>query len=331
MSTHHGHDHSHAVVTEENAKKLSIALLLTTTFLLIEVIAGFITQSLALLSDAAHMFTDAAALAIALIAIKIGKMPADNKRTFGYQRFEILAALFNALMLFVVAIYIVYEAYQRFSQPPEIQSLGMLSVAIVGLLINLISMKILFPSSEESLNVKGAYLEVLSDAIGSVGVIVGAIVIYFSGWMWVDTVIAVLIGFWVLPRTWVLLKQSINILLEGVPEEIDIEQLRSDLLNLNGVESIHQLKVWAITSKNIHLTVHLYAPETDQRLLYEEALEMLSHVHGISEMTLQIEDDLCLNHLHQHKTTDQNPQTDEHHNTHHGHGHDHDHEHKHQH
>ena len=299
MSEHNGHDHSHAVVTEKNAKKLSFALLLTSTFLIVEVVAGLITNSLALLSDAAHMFTDAAALAIALVAIKIGKMPADNKRTFGYQRFEILAALFNAMMLFVVAIYILYEAYQRFSQPPEIQSMGMMIVAAVGLVINLISMKILFSSSEESLNVKGAYLEVLSDAVGSIGVIIGAIIIYFTGWGWVDTVVAVLIGFWVLPRTWVLLKQSINILLEGVPEEIDIEQLRNDLLALQDVESIHQLKVWAITSKNVHLTVHLFAPHADRNRLYHEALEMLTHEHGITEMTLQIEDDLCLAHSHE--------------------------------
>ncbi len=302
MSQDHGHDHSHAVVTDENSKKLTFALLLTSSFLVVEVVAGFITQSLALLSDAAHMFTDAAALAIALVAIKIGKLPADNKRTFGYQRFEILAALFNALMLFAVAIYILYEAYQRFSTPPEIQSTGMLIVASIGLVINLISMRILFSSSQESLNVKGAYLEVLSDALGSVGVILGAVLIYFTGWMWVDTVIAVLIGFWVLPRTWVLLKQSLNILLEGVPEEIDIEKLRQDLLNLNGVESIHQLKVWAISSKNIHLTVHLYAPNIDRTDLYQEAMEMLSHEHGITEMVLQIEEQACIAEVgHHHK------------------------------
>ncbi|OTG89724.1 cation diffusion facilitator family transporter [Acinetobacter sp. ANC 3813] len=300
-----GHDHSHAVVTEGNSKKLSFALMLTVAFLVIEVIAGFMTQSLALLSDAAHMFTDAAALAIALAAIKIGKLPADDKRTFGYQRFEILAALFNASMLFMVAIYILYEAYQRFSHPPEIQSMGMLIVAVIGLIINLISMRILFSSSQDSLNVKGAYLEVLSDALGSVGVIIGAVLIYFTGWMWVDTVIAVLIGFWVLPRTWILLKQSINILLEGVPEEIDIEKLRNDLLVLKGVESIHQLKVWAITSKNIHLTVHLLAPDADRNVLYQEALEMLSHVHGIREMTLQIEDDACIAHEHSHEHQDE--------------------------
>ncbi|WP_278491352.1 cation diffusion facilitator family transporter, partial [Acinetobacter gyllenbergii] len=178
MGGHQGHDHSHAAVTEGNIKKLTIALILTSTFLVVEVVAGLITQSLALLSDAAHMFTDAAALAIALVAIKIAKRPADNKRTFGYQRFEILAALFNASMLFFVAMYILYEAYQRFTQPPEIQSVGMLIVASLGLIINLISMKLLMSSAAESLNMKGAYLEVLSDALGSVAVIVGAVVIY---------------------------------------------------------------------------------------------------------------------------------------------------------
>ena len=314
MSGHHGHDHSHAVVTEGNARKLTIALILTSTFLVIEVIAGLITQSLALLSDAAHMFTDAAALAIALAAIKIAKRPADNKRTFGYQRFEILAALFNASMLFFVAMYILYEAYQRFTQPPEIQSLGMLIVASIGLVINLISMKILMSSATESLNMKGGYLEVLSDALGSVGVIIGAVIIYFTNWYWVDTIIAVAIGFWVLPRTWILLKQSINILLEGVPEEVDIEKLRNDLLALDGVESIHQLKVWAITSKNIHLTVHLFAPNADRKQLHYAAAEMLSHEHGIAEVTLQIEDDAEMNcqHTHQHDEDEE-----------HGHSHQH--------
>ena len=314
MSGHQGHDHSHAAVTEGNAKKLTIALILTTTFLVIEFIAGIITQSLALLSDAAHMFTDAAALAIALAAIKIAKRPADDKRTFGYQRFEILAALFNASMLFFVAMYILYEAYQRFTQPPEIQSTGMLVVASIGLIINLISMKILMSSATESLNMKGAYLEVLSDALGSVGVIIGAVIIYYTNWYWVDTIIAVAIGFWVLPRTWILLRQSINILLEGVPEEVDIEKLRTDLLALDGVESIHQLKVWAITSKNIHLTVHLFAPKVDRNQLHRTAIEMLLHEHGIVEVTLQIEDDAEMNcqHTHQHDEDEE-----------HGHSHQH--------
>lgn len=288
MSGSHQHDH-HVEISEKNAKKLIMALALTMTFLVVEVVAAIITQSLALLSDAAHMFTDAAALAIALVAIKIGQKPADNKRTFGYQRFEILAAMFNAVMLFLVAIYIVYEAYQRFNQPAEIQSVGMMIVATVGLIINLISMKILVSSSRDSLNIKGAYLEVLSDALGSIGVIIGAVIIYFTGWMWLDTIIAVVIGFWVLPRTWILLKQSTNILLEGVPEEIDIEKLRQDLLNLEGVESIHELKVWAITSKKVILTVHVVAPQADAKWLHDQAFHMLQDRHHITEMTLQIE------------------------------------------
>ncbi len=304
MSGNHSHEHSHAVVTEQNSKKLMFALTLTLSFLIVEVIAGFITQSLALLSDAAHMFTDAAALAIALAAIKIGKKPADNKRTFGYQRFEILAALFNASMLFMVAIYILYEAYQRLSQPPDIQSIGMMIVAAIGLIINLISMRILVSSAQDSLNMKGAYLEVLSDALGSVGVIIGGAVIYFTQWMWVDTVIAVLIGFWVLPRTWLLLKQSINILLEGVPDEIDIEVLRQDLLALEGVEGIHQLKVWAISSQNVHLTAHLIAPKVSQKQLYQQAVTLLSDKHHITDITLQIEEDHCHFHESNHAHTD---------------------------
>ena len=201
------------------------ALGLTFGFLLAEVIGGVVTGSLALISDAAHMFTDAAALAIALAAIRIARRPADVRRTYGYHRFEILAAAFNALLLFAVALYILFEAYQRFRNPPEIQSTGMLVIASLGLVVNLISIRLLSGGKDSSLNVKGAYLEVWSDLLGSLGVIAGALVIRFTGWAWVDTLIAVAIGFWVLPRTWVLLKDSLNILLEGVPEGIDVGEV----------------------------------------------------------------------------------------------------------
>ncbi|MEB5476897.1 cation diffusion facilitator family transporter [Acinetobacter pollinis] len=295
-----GHDHRHVEVTEGSAKKLAIALVLTSIFLVVEIVAGFVTESLALLSDAAHMFTDVIALAIALIAVHIGQLPADDKRTFGYQRFEILAALLNALMLFMIALYIVYEVYKRFTQPAEIHSLGMLVIASIGLIINLISMRILASDANNRLNIKGAYLEVLSDAIGSMGVIAGAIVIYYTDWKWIDSAVAILIGLWVLPRAWILLKQSLNILLEGVPEEIDIEALRQDLLELPGVHGIHQLRVWAITSKNVHLTVHVFAPLVNQTRLYRQAVDMLSYRYGITEVTLQIETDISLNHEHTH-------------------------------
>ncbi|SUE23339.1 Cadmium, cobalt and zinc/H(+)-K(+) antiporter [Ralstonia pickettii] len=237
-----GHDHSHAT---GNERALKIALALTSTFLLAELIGGILTKSLALISDAAHMFTDAAALAIALAAIQIGKRPADKQRTFGYYRFEILAAAFNALLLFGVALYILYEAYQRLRAPAEVQSLGMLGIATIGLVVNIVSMRVLAGGREQSLNIKGAYLEVWSDLLGSIGVIFAAIVIRFTGWTWVDSAIAVLIGLWVLPRTWILLKSSINILLEGVPEDIDLPSVEQALLTIPGVRSMHDLHVWS--------------------------------------------------------------------------------------
>ena len=222
---HDGHDHTAGA----NEKSLKIAFALTLAFLIVELAGGIIAQSLALLSDAAHMFTDTAALAIALLAIRIARRPADRKRTFGYHRFEILAAAFNAMLLLVVAVYILWEAYLRIKAPPEIQSNLMLVIAVVGLVVNLVSMKVLRSGQNESLNVKGAYLEVWADMIGSVGVMIGAGLIKFTGWAWVDSAVAVLIGLWVLPRTMTLLKSSINILLDGVPKDIDIEKVESTL------------------------------------------------------------------------------------------------------
>lgn len=168
------------------------------------------------------MFTDAIALAIAVAALRIARRPSDSRRTFGYYRFEILAAAFNALLLFAVAAYILFEAWQRFRQPVAVHSAGMLVVASIGLAINLISMWLLRRGKDSSLNVKGAYLEVWSDMLGSVGVIGAALLIQITGWLWLDAMVAVAIGLWVLPRTWVLLKESLNVLLEGVPDGVDL-------------------------------------------------------------------------------------------------------------
>jgi cobalt-zinc-cadmium efflux system protein len=260
MSAEHNHDHGHAGhdhTAGANERSLKIALVLTTAFLIVELVGGIMTSSLALISDAAHMFTDTAALAIALMAIRIAKRPADSKRTFGYHRFEILAAAFNAMLLFGVAVYILYEAYLRLKAPPEIQSTAMLVIAVVGLFVNLASMKVLASGQESSMNVKGAYLEVWADMIGSVGVIAGALIIKFTGWSWVDSLVAVGIGLWVVPRTWTLLKSSVNILLEGVPDDIDMEKVKAALLSVPGVASIHDLHVWSVTSGKTTLTVHM--------------------------------------------------------------------------
>lgn len=284
---HAGHDHTAGA----NEKSLKIALALTTAFLIVEVVGGVLTKSLALISDAAHMFTDVAALAIALAAIRIAKRPADTKRTFGYHRFEILAAAFNAMLLFGVAVYILYEAYLRLKAPPEIQSTAMLVIAVVGLLVNLASMKVLASGQESSMNVKGAYLEVWADMIGSVGVIVGALVIKFTGWSWVDSLVAVGIGLWVVPRTWTLLKSSVNILLEGVPDDIDMEKVKETLLAVPGVASLHDLHVWSVTSGKTTLTVHIVtsADVQAERDILPTVRQRLEAGFGITHTTVQCE------------------------------------------
>jgi len=288
-----GHSHSHGEVRAGHERVLWIALGLTTAFMVAEVVGALITGSLALLSDAAHMFTDSAALAISLVAIVIAKRAADRRRTFGYYRFEILAAAFNAMLLFVVAIYILYEAYQRLREPAEIQTLGMLVIASIGLVVNLISMLLLRSGSSESLNVKGAYLEVWSDLLGSIGVIAAALVIRFTGWAWVDSLVAAGIGVWVLPRTWVLLKESINILLQGVPEGVDIEKLEKALGGIDGVAEVHDLHVWALTSGKFVLSAHVVIHPTtaDERRVIRAATDVVSRDFGIAHSTIQVEAD----------------------------------------
>ncbi len=287
--------HSHGVSAGQNEKPLWIALCLTATFLIAEVVGGILANSLALISDAAHMFTDAAALAISLVAIRIGKRPADSRRTFGYYRFEILAAAFNAILLFLVAIYILYEAYQRLKSPPEIQSGAMLIIASLGLVINLVSMRLLSAGKDESLNVKGAYLEVWSDMLGSVGVIVGALVIRWTGWGWVDSAIAVAIGLWVLPRTWTLLKESMNVLLEGVPEGLGLAEVEAAILAQPGVTSVHELHVWSISSGKASLTVHVVCADAkaDWPTLLATIRDMLADRFDIHHSTVQLEQTPC--------------------------------------
>jgi cobalt-zinc-cadmium efflux system protein len=286
--------HSHAIPATGNERALWMALGLTSTFLIAEVIAGVVFQSLALLADAAHMFTDAAALAIAVAAVRIARRPADAKRTYGYHRFEILAAAFNAVLLFGVALYILYEAYRRFNAPAEVQPLGMLVVATLGLAVNLLSMRFLQSGKDTSLNVKGAYLEVWADMLGSIGVIVAALVIRFTGWAWVDTLVAVGIGLWVLPRTWVLLKESLNILLEGAPEGVDVDEVARTMLAVPGVTGVHDLHVWVLTSGKNALTAHvIHAASIDGAALIEPLKEMLADRFKVFHTTLQVEPTAC--------------------------------------
>ena len=287
-----GHDHSHGA--SANSRMLAIALALTTTFLVAEVAGAFVFNSLALLSDAAHMLTDVVALAIALAAIRIGQRPADDTRTFGYRRFEILAAAFNALLLFAVAGYVLWESIGRFFVPEPVGSTGMLVVAALGLVVNLISMRLLAAGKDKSLNVKGAYLEVWADMLGSIGVIAGAAIIMLTGWLWVDPVVAVGIGLWVLPRTWILLKDTTHVLLEGVPGRLSIVEIRTAITATPGVAGVHDLHVWSLTSDDSSLSVHIaLAEEADPEVVRTLVGRMLRERFEIEHATIQTEQEPC--------------------------------------
>lgn len=301
MGAGHSHSHSHTHGAGANSRMLAIALGLTTAFLIAELIGSFIFNSLALLSDAAHMFTDSAALAIALAAIKIGQRPADDKRTYGYRRFEILAAAFNALLLFAVAGYVLWEGIARFYKPVEVQSTGMLVVAAIGLVVNLIAMRLLSAGKEQSLNIKGAYLEVWADMLGSVGVIAGAITIMLTGWQWVDPAVAIGIGLWVIPRTWTLLRDTTHILLEGVPRGLRLADIRAAISRTPGVASTHDLHVWSMTSDDISASAHVELEQgADAETVRMTVAAMLHEQFDIEHATIQVEVEACGNAPHWH-------------------------------
>lgn len=290
MSDSHGHHHAPPA---QNEGRLWAVFVLTFLFLVAEVIGGLWAHSLALLSDAAHVSTDVAAVAIAIIAIRVGRRPADEQRTYGYYRFEILGVILNALLLFAVAIYILYEAYLRLSNPPELHSIGMLIIAGLGLAVNLICMKIIISGQRDSLNMKAAYLEVLADTVGSAGVIIGAVIIYLTQWWWMDSLVAIGIGLWVLPRTWQLCKQSVHILLEGVPDGLKVKTIHEALMAIEGVESIHDLHVWSLTIDKVSLTVHLVCPERATQDVLEDAMDVLAQEFSIFHVAIQCEEHQC--------------------------------------
>lgn len=287
------HDHGTAEITHE--KPLWWAFGLTATFLIAEVIGGLLTNSLALLSDAAHMGTDVIALAISLVAVRLSRKPPDAKRTYGYARMEAIGAMVNGGMLFLVAGYILWEAIGRFRQPPHVAASGMLVIAAIGLVINLISMRLLKAGSGTSLNLKGAYLEVWSDMLGSVGVIIGALIIKFTGWAVADPIIAVLIGLWVLPRTWTLLREAGRVLMQGVPIGMELEVVRAMMLTHPKVGAVHDLHIWSLGSKEPVLTAHVVLRDKtggaeEVRRSLAAALEERFHIR---HATLQMEQTAC--------------------------------------
>ena len=286
------HGGGHGTAAGKHANRLAWAFGLTSAYMIAEVIGGLITGSLALLADAAHMLTDAGGLALALIAIRFAQREATPQRTYGYLRMEILSALANAVVLLLLTVYILYEAVQRFLAPPEVMSGPMLIVASIGLVVNLISMRLLAGGSSESLNVKGAYFEVLSDMLGSVGVIVAALLMMWKGWTIADPIIGAGIGLFIVPRTWNLLKQATHILMEGTPPEVDMAVLEKELAGIDGVIAVHDLHVWTITSGFDALSCHLVVRDMGNNVaILREARRRMKESFHIDHVTIQIEDE----------------------------------------
>jgi cobalt-zinc-cadmium efflux system protein len=288
-----GHDHGLDEIRHE--KPLWWALGLTATFLVAEVVGGLMTNSLALLSDAAHMMTDVIALGISLVAVRLARKPPDAQRTYGYARMEAIGAMINGGLLFVVAGYILWEAIGRFRHPPEVASTGMLVIASLGLGINLISMRLLKAGSGSSLNVRGAYLEVWSDMLGSLGVLIAAIIIQYTGWWRADPIVAVLIGLWVLPRTWTLLRQAGHVLMQGVPAGLELNVIRGALAGHPGVKQVHDLHVWALGSTQAVLTAHVVLADSadDPDAVRQALAALLEEQFDIHHATLQVEREAC--------------------------------------
>jgi cobalt-zinc-cadmium efflux system protein len=262
MGAGHDHGHAHGAPTSGTAAaayrgRLRVALSITLTVMVVEIVGGLMADSLALVADAAHMATDAVGLGMALLAIHFANRPPSDNRTFGYARAEILAALANCLLLLGVGGYVLYEAIHRFVTPTDTEGGLTIVFGLIGLVANTISLTLLLRGQKDSLNVRGAFLEVVADALGSVAVIISAVVIMSTGWQAADPIASILIGVMIVPRTWKLLHETLDVLLEAAPKNVDMAELRAHIVALPGVEDIHDLHAWTITSGMPVLSAHV--------------------------------------------------------------------------
>lgn len=292
----HSHDHTHGA----NKKVLLISFFIITAYMIVEVIGGIMTNSLALISDAGHMLSDAISLGVGVLAFTFGERISNYSKTYGYKRFEILAAVFNGVTLIAIALYIFYEAYRRFSHPPEVASTGMLIIAIIGLLVNILVAWLLLRGgdTEENLNLRAAFLHVLGDLLGSVGAIAAAILIMMFGWSWADPLASVIVAILVLISGWRVTKDGLHVLMEGVPKNVQLDEVIQSMQAIDGVISIHDLHVWSITSGHNALSAHAVV---DGEMTINETQVLLQQLErelqkkGINHVTIQMEN---MEHLH---------------------------------
>ncbi len=295
------HSHSHiGDLTKQTTKRLTLSLLLTAAFVVIEVIAGIFGNSLALLTDAAHNFTDVIALGLSWYALRIAMKPAHAGKTFGYHRVGILVALINSTTLILIAFGIFFEAYQRFITPPEVDSTILIGVGAVAFIINLVTALMVKEGSENDLNLRSAFLHLMGDVLSTLGAVIAGIIIAFTKWNWLDPLVSVLIGAFILYNAWSILKQTIHILLESTPENINMDNMIDDLLKVDGVISVHDLHVWSISENLRMLSAHVVIDNIsigEGAGIQRNINELLTHEYNIQHATLQLECEGCKNTL----------------------------------
>lgn len=290
MAHDQSHDHTHGA----NKKVLLISFLIITSYMIVEAIGGFLTNSLALLSDAGHMLSDSISLAIALIAFKLAEKAASHSKTYGYKRFEILAAVINGVTLIAISLYIFYEAIDRFANPPEVATTGMLIISVIGLAVNVLVAWIMMRGgdTEGNLNMRGAYLHVLSDMLGSVGAITAALLMMFFDWRWADPLASVIVAILILRSGYFVTKAAVHVLMEGTPQNIDVEDILQTIKKTEGIQGIHDLHIWSITSGLNALSCHAVV---DHQLTIAESENILNQIEhnlehkGITHVTIQME------------------------------------------
>lgn len=285
----HSHNHSHSG-PDQNTGRLKIALGLTFAYMLAEAAGGWLTGSLALLADSGHMLTDVAAMILTLTAFWLAVRPASASKTYGYYRLEILTALINGVTLVLIALWIFYEAYERFASPPPVKSGEMTLIAAGGLVINVACAWLLHGAHKENLNLRGAWLHVIGDILGSMAAIAAGLLMYFFGWYQADPVISVLIGAIIIYGSWKLIRESVNVLLEGTPAHIDLTAVEEAILKAPGVDNVHDLHIWTITSGMEALSAHvIHGKEIRQVELLKELRTTLHDRFGIDHLTIQME------------------------------------------
>jgi cobalt-zinc-cadmium efflux system protein len=285
---------SHA--NESNQRRVMIALVLTGTFMVVEVVGGILSGSLALLADAGHMLTDTMALGLAAMAFHVSQRPPDGKLTYGYQRFQILAAFVNGLSLLAIVGWILFEAARRFVTPREILAETMLVIAVAGLIVNLISFIVLHTGDKENLNIRGAALHVAVDLLGSVAAIVAAVVILYTGWTLIDPLLSIAVAGLILRSAWALVKRSAHVLLEGAPEWLDVDSMQQRIVQkVDAVEGIHHVHIWGLTPQQLMLTMHvtLNGPVDSQSDVVRKIKEILQEDYGVGHSTIEVELDGC--------------------------------------